>query len=449
MNEWAVIFLVINSIAVLTLPRQWASIPLLVGTCYMTLGQSIVLGPFNLSVFRLLLGVATIRVIARNERPVGAFNTVDRMLLVWAVWIMFASLFHEFSPGSGPVFISGIVFNIGLAYFLFRVFCRDLGEIVGVVKVTAIVLVPVALEMVLEKLGGLNAFSVFGGVSPSVVVRNGIRRAQGPFGHPILAGSVGAACLPLMLGIWREHRQMALVGVAACVTLVVSCASSGPIMSLMFGVTGMMMWRFRHQMRRVRMLALGGYLLLELVMTRPAYFVISKIDLSNGSTGYHRAALIQSTIEHKGEWWLFGTDHTRHWMPTGVSWSENHADLTNYFIQFGVWGGLAALLLVVAIIWRCFFYVGGVLRRPGWTETSRFTAWCLGAALFAQALTAISVSFFDQSQIFFWMNVAMISSLHSAVEESALREAWDHASARDASGQEAAEITGETEIQSC
>ena len=89
---------------------------------------------------------------------------------------------------------------------------------------------------------------------------------------------------------------------------------------------------------------------------------------------YHRAALIESAIKHLDEWWLAGTDYTRHWMPSGIPANENHTDLTNHYIAMGVMGGLLLLLLFIWLLLR------GVLHS--WTRASiesepRFGGRCL------------------------------------------------------------------------
>ena len=72
-------------------------------------------------------------------------------------------------------------------------------------RILAVVLLPVALKMIHEQLTGHDLFALFGGVPDAVEVREGRLRAQGPFSHSILAGGVGAACVPFMIGIWRRH----------------------------------------------------------------------------------------------------------------------------------------------------------------------------------------------------------------------------------------------------
>lgn len=412
MNALATLFLLVNAIALLALPRRWAPVPLLVGACYMTMGQGFDIGPFRFTVIRVLVLVGALRVFARGELVVGGFNRVDRLFIAWSVWMMFASLFHE-GEGSGPVFASGVVFNIAGMYFLLRIFCQSSDELVGLMKVTAFLLLPIAIEMLYEQAVGRNLFGqLLGGVNDTPEVRNGRLRAQGPFRHSILAGTVGAVCFPLMLAIWRQHRLAAGIGMAACLMMVSASASSGPLLTLIFSIIGVAAWRYRHLTKFILPGALGMYLALEVVMNRPAYYIIGEINLTGGSTGWHRSRLIESSIRYFDEWWLIGTDYTRHWMATGVSWSPDHTDITNYYIQMGIWGGALLLVFYLCILYRSFRLVGDTIRASQTEDGSDvFFMWCLGAALFAHVATGLSVSYFDQSYLFLCLTLAAIGSL--------------------------------------
>lgn len=414
MNPLAAIFFLISAIALMAVPRKWAPVALLTGCCYMTMGQGINLGGINLPIYRMLLLVGVLRVLVKGERLGGERNKIDNLILAWGGWVFFASFFHEWSPGSGPVYAAGYVFNLLTVYILMRIWCTDLHEVTGVIVLLAFLLVPIALEMVSEKILKINQFSIFGGVPHDVAIREGKFRAQGPFRHPILAGTVGATCIPLFIGIWKRHRTAGMVGVAAGVCMMLASASSGPVMSGLAGIGAVVMWRFRNLTKLARISAVAGYFGLALVTGEPGYYVMKRIDISGGSTGYHRARLIESSIEHLGEWWLFGTDYTRHWMATGVSFSPNHADITNYYLVFGVTGGLVAMGLVIWLLLVAFRWVGVVYRAHfDESPSDSYLIWCLGAGMFAHATTSVSVSYFDQSLVFFWMNVAMISSMYS------------------------------------
>lgn len=412
MSLFAAIFLVFNSIALLALPRRWAPLPLLVGACYMTLGQIINVGPLHFNIIRLLAVVGVIRILIRHERPLGAGNGLDRVMLAWALWALMSSAFHE---AGALVFRMGLVYNTLGIYFLIRTFCQDEENLTHLIKITAVVLLPVAIEMTLEHLTGRNFFAFLGGVPESVVTRDEKFRAQGPFVHGILAGTVGAVCFPLMFGIWRKHGLAAKLGAAACIVIVFASNSSGPLMSLIFATLALIFWKWRHLTRKMRIAAVFAYIFLNLIMKVPAYYLLARIDLTGSSTGWHRAELIHTSIEHLNEWWFAGTDYTRHWMPTGVSWNENHTDITNHYLQYGVLGGLPLMGLFICALAVGFLYVGRYLRRrPPSSLSEQFTVWTAGVGLFTHAATCVSVSYFDQSFVFLFMNLAILGSLPAA-----------------------------------
>jgi hypothetical protein len=379
----------------------------------MTLGQGIELGPFTFTIIRMLVLAGFIRILVRSERLAGGMNTLDWLMVVWAAWALFSSFFHN-DPSSALIFRLGMVYNACGIYFLLRVFCRSVDDVMGLCRMTAMLLVPVAVEMLFEKITGHNLFSTLGGVPDITAIREGKIRAQGPFAHSILAGTIGAVSLPLVIVVWRQHRKEAVIGIGSCLIMVLASASSGPIMSAIAAIGALLMWRYRRNMRLIRWLAVLGYIGLDLIMKAPAYYLLGRIDLTGGSTGWHRARLIQSALEHFSEWWLAGTDYTRHWMPTGVSWNPNHTDITNHYLHMGVLSGLPLIVLFIAILAKGFSFIGRTLKQmPELSLQFRFMFWALGASLFAHAATFMAVSYFDQSFVFLYLTLAAISSAWS------------------------------------
>ena len=413
MNGFSIVLLCVSVVAMLALPRRWAGLPLLAGACYVTYGQGIEIGPFSFFFLRLLILAGVARVIVRGERLNGGLNGLDWLIIAWAGVMLLTCLGRE-SPSDVLVTRLGRIFDCAGIYFLFRVFFQSLEDVVSLCRITAIVLMPVALEMLFEHATRHNLFSIFGGVSEFPGVREGRLRAQGPFMHPILAGTVGAVCLPLMAGLWRHDRLLAPVGVAASLIMVWASGSSGPIMSAFAGALGLFLWKYQAHMRSIRWLALFGYIALDLVMKSPPYYLMGRIDLAGGSAGYHRAALIDSAIRHLDEWWFAGTEYTRHWMATGVTWNPNHTDITNHYLAMGVAGGLSLMLLFIGGLVVAFSYVGKILRAaPDLDPSWQFLVWALGASLFANAATCISVSYFDQSFLFLYLVLGALGSVRA------------------------------------
>lgn len=415
MNSFALIFVLVNGILLLSLPRRYAPLPLLVGACYMTIAQGINLGPFSFTVIRMLVVVGVIRVWIRGERVAGGMNSLDWLMVAFAMWALATSFFRP-EPTGALVFRLGLVFNTCGIYFLLRSFCQSMEDLWALIRYIAILLIPIAIEMVYEQTRVHNLFSFLGGVPSTPTIREGNIRAQGPFRHAILAGTVGAVCFPLMVSFWDRNKKVAAMGMLACTTIVFTSRSSGPLVSLMFGVGGLLMWNYRKHMNRVRWIAVIVYIALNLVMKAPAYYLMARIPLVPGSTGWHRAELINSAIRHLNEWWLWGTDYTRHWMPTGVSWSAENADITNHYIKMGVIGGLPLMFLLILKLAKGFTYVGLCLKSDhNFSSDTKFMVWSIGASLFSNATTMISVSYFDQSFVFLYLTLAAIGSVWAIV----------------------------------
>lgn len=408
-------FLVFNSAALLVLPRRWAPLPLLIGASYVPIVQVLQLGPAHLSVTRVLIAIGFVRVMLRREWIAGRFNGLDWLILTWASWMLASSYLHA-DQGSALVYRLGLVFNSAGIYFLLRIFCTSVKDVVTLLRITAIVLVPLAVEMLYEKIARQNFFYGAVGFPITPEIRNGTIRSQGPFAHSILAGTVAATMLPLITALWNKHRMEAIMGMSASIVMTFACGSSGPLLSCIAGVFALAMWPHRSKTRPLLWMMIMGYLVLDLVMSAPAYYLMARIDLVGGSGGWHRARLIESSIEHLGEWWLGGTDYTRHWMPSGVSWSLEHTDITNHYIKMGVIGGVPLMMLFIVVLAKGFYFVGRatqVLPTSRRVMHDQFTCWAIGSSLFAHAVTFMSVTYFDQSFVFVCMTLGAIGSIYS------------------------------------
>jgi hypothetical protein len=401
------IVLLIAIVAVFVLPRRWVPVPFLVVACYIPKSQTIDVGAASFTVLRTLTAVALVRVLLRNNWRGVSLTAGDFLMLCWATFMVGTVALHE-DPATQVVGRLGLALDgLGL-YLVFRFFCRSSEDVTQVCVALGLVLVPLAASMLYEKFTAQNLLSLFGsGETPRF--RLGSVRAQGPFKHSILAGTVGALSVPFMATLWRTNRTVAATGLIACACIVVSSNSSGPIMSLATAIVALCLWPLRLHTRIFVWSGVAAYFVLAILMTRPPYYLISRIDLTGGSTGWHRSRLIESSLQHFDEWWVAGTGHTRHWMATGVAWSSDHTDITNHFIALGVYGGLPLLLSFLAVLATSFRHVGQQLRRNP-DGLVAWAPWAFGCALFTIAVTGVSISFFDQSILWLYMTIALCNT---------------------------------------
>ncbi len=413
-NTIGFIFTVVMGTMLFLLPRRYAALPLILTASYMTLGQVVGIGPLHFTVFRIMIFLGCLRVIMRKEFAAITFNSIDKLIILFA--IAYAIIYYLLRKDA-DAFISslGFAYNALGLYFVFRSIVREESDYHLIFKMLAWVMVPLAISMAIEKTTQRNLFSIFGGIPEYTLIREGRLRCQGAFQHPILAGTFGSSSIPFFVALWIRgagQKLTAVLGIVSATIITMASASSGPVMVYAAVILGLFMWKLRDSMRMVRWVLLFMIIALHLVMRAPVWALIGKVGSIIGGTGWHRVALIDAAIEHFNEWWLLGTDFTRHWMPTGVTWSEKHTDITNYFISIGINGGLLSLILFIAILAYCFKTIGIRLKEIDPAEfPKKFVVWCLGVSLFSHITAFTSVNYFDQIIVFWYLLLAMIAGL--------------------------------------
>ena len=408
-NAAGIAFTVVTGLVMLVLPRRYAVGPVMVTCCYMTMGQSIVVAGCHFTMIRILMLIGWSRVFLRGEIRALKLNRLDRTILWWIAvnCVAYVILWHN---GDAIVYKLGVAYDVIGYYFLFRMLLHDLDDILNIFRITSVLLIPLAGFILLEKSTGRNMFSVFGGVSPVTMVRDGVLRCSGPFSHPILAGTFGATIMPLVASIWLDGgigRLLAICGVASAVVITIASGSSGPVLALMAAVLALCMWPLRKKMQWIRRGCAIGMICLQMVMKVPIWFLLARVDVFNGSTGFHRAMLIDGAFRHLGGWWLIGTKSTLAWADR----DQGLFDVTNQYLFVGSEGGLFSMLLFIWIIVVAFRYVGlarRAMERIGEPLANQGCVWALGAALLAHAVSYISVSYFDQNFVNWYLLLAMI-----------------------------------------
>jgi hypothetical protein len=99
-------------------------------------------------------------------------------------------------------------------------------------------------------------------------------------------------------------------------------------------------------------------------------------------------------------------------MPTGVLWNAKQTDITNHYLHMGVLGGFPLMLLFMGVVAAGFAAVGSAMRQQRDAPVERqFLIWTLGVILFGHATTFFSISYWDQTVVYFYFLLAAIGSL--------------------------------------
>lgn len=398
-------------VAQFRLPRCYAALPLLIAACHFQNVPVVSLGA-NFDTAKLIILAGLIRAGRERLLRFSWQRPLDRFVVLWAGWMLVSGFAHN-PPDHNPITIRlSQMYGVVGTYLYARAFLRSPEDYHTYLKCLVAVIAPLALLTLFEKFAQSNLYGLLGSGSNVVTIRSGRVRAAGPFSHPILLGTFAATASVLFWPLYRPARQWALVGLVSCVVIVFSSASSGPIVTMASAMMGMALWHWRTSVGKIRTAVILTFLLLHLAMQAPVWYLMARIDLAGGSTGWHRAELITAAVNHFGEWWLTGTDYTRHWIPYGIDWSAYHTDITNHYISMGVTGGLLLMLLFIGIMFKAFQMLGrrmAQLRRE--KNPLEFTLWSVGAALFAHCFTFLSISYFDQSSVTHMLLVGAVPGL--------------------------------------
>jgi len=414
LHPLAAVAMLLAVLLILALPRRQAIVPFLLVTFLLPMSQEIDIGGMHWVVLRIVVLFGCSRLLweklSANEKLFpGGLNTIDKVFLVWAISRGVAPILLFHTGAAVPLQIAVWLQEIG-GYFLLRHLIQDVEDIGRVAKTLALVVLIMGLCMANERVHGINIFGYLGGMSIAPEVRDGVIRANAAFAHPLLAGCFGATLLPLMCWLFKsgKGRWLAVLAAAAALAMVVFAASSTSYLACVGGIGALFLWPMRGSMRLVRwgiVLTLVG---LQLVMKAPVWFVISHIDLTGASSGYHRAMLIDTFLRHFKDWWLIGTNQTG-------GWGWDMWDLSNTFVDQGEIGGLVAFVCFIAIISKSFGRLGKMRKQVEGDQTLEWLCWSLCAVMFAHITSYFGVSYFDQTEMWWLAFLAMVSAATAAL----------------------------------
>ncbi|GMG87748.1 hypothetical protein [Biformimicrobium ophioploci] len=379
------------------LPRRYMFFPLLFLAVAIPSVQRVAVLSLDFTFLRILILMTLLVAVARGHVRDMRWMPLDTVIVAWALWSIVGGGLQAGNLGAVVTRTGAAIDALG-AFLVGRIYIRSIVDIRTLCIGVAILAVPTACMFLLEQSTGRNLFSIFGGVPPETIVRQGKLRCQGPFSHPILAGAFWATIVPLFLAFWRgrDRRRWTVLLGAGCATFIVfATASSTPVLTLAAGLAGIMAFSLHRHLALLMWLGIGVLSILHILMEQPIWHLISRVDLAGGSTGWHRYNLINQFILRVDEWWMIGTSYTGHW-----GWGLQ--DLTNQYVLEGVRGGMLRLLLFALFLYMLFSQIAQRLRHSN-SRYEKQVFWGCWVFLFAHAAGFISVSYFGQMTSLFFL----------------------------------------------
>ncbi|MCZ2147209.1 MAG: hypothetical protein LC126_05490 [Bryobacterales bacterium] len=138
-------------------------------------------------------------------------------------------------------------------------------------------------------------------------------------------------------------------------------------------------------------------------MKAPVWALLARVDIVGGSTGWHRFKIVDNLVRYFWDWWLIGSNNYWTWDGGDDMW-----DLANQYVAIGASAGLFPLLSFLAAIVFCFKYLGAARNLAAADQLREWKLWLLGTTLFSNLVVFFGISYFDQSQIYWYALLAII-----------------------------------------
>jgi hypothetical protein len=411
MNTVSSITLTILLLLIFLIPNKKLIAPFLYGIFLLPLAAKFQLGILDFNQIRILSLVVILKHLS-CRLPYG-FNKIDFAVTGLGISLIITSILRD-SPTAGPLFTMGLVCQVCGSYFALRFLLLDAASVKAATKALSNIFAVIAIGMVVEKFSSYNIFYDILDLSHSSGKRNEVIRAQGPFTHPILAGTTAALTLLFFYGFRDGKKYIFIIGILSSIVIILCSSSSGAIIALLLTYASLFFWNHQRLLKKCLGIFLVLYFAAGVYYDGPAYYQLTRLDFTGGSTGWHRARLLESFFQHFNEWWFIGTDYTRHWMAVGLSSNPNHVDLTNHLIFFAVQGGIISLLFILYILISSLRQVYKLFRSTSSTS-SRHNLWILGSSIIITSIMSFSVFFLDQSGVTFWLPFAALPSVSHLV----------------------------------
>jgi hypothetical protein len=434
-------------ILILIWPRNRAVVAFLAASLLIPTDQVLLIGPAHFSMLRILVLFGIARIIkekVKSKKTIfsSGLQSLDITVILLTIFIAINGIVL-FQVSGAVINQLGELYTVFGIYFLLRTLIRGEAEAVSAIEALAGIAVVVALVMTYEVTTGHNPYAVLGGAAASkyasLVARDDRFRAQGPFAHSILAGTFGAVLMPLFVALWwkgKKHRKTAIAGVVAATVITLACNSSTPILGYAAGVLALCMWPLRRHLRVIRWGIVATLVSLHLVMKNPVWHLITRIDITGGSSSWHRFMLIDQCIRHFSDWWLVGVKDTS-------VWGWDMWDTANQYVATCDNSGLLPFVLFIAVLVYGFKYLGRARRAASREkdQTRALFLWAMGSALFANVVAFVGISYFDQNIVSWYCLLAMISAVAVVQRKKAAKPKPEASSGEATADSEIAEIT--------
>lgn len=409
MNPASIAITILLCLSILAVPRKYMLVPFIAAALMIPMDQRISIAGLDFTPLRLCVLTGYLRLSVRGESHSIGLNSIDKLMVAWMtsgalIYVLQWKSFDAVINRSGWMFD-----GLGL-YFLFRLAFAKWDDIAIAIRSLAIFALLSAPLILLERIRQTSSYSIFG--HAPTFFHAGRFRCAGAFPHSILMGIFWATVLPffyacIKAGLSKLFYWLAILAALLCVVL---SGSSTPLMTAVFLVPFILIYRYRIYGKHI---AVGIFLLLlglHLMMSKPVWHLMARFSFFSGSTGWHRYALFDQFVNRFFEWFMLGSKSTEHW-------GSGLFDLTNQYVLEGVRGGFLTLIFFVALNsmsiilpWKAAVQ----LKKPALSWLS----WGICVSVIGHSVSFWGVSYFGQIIMLLYLTFAMVAFVQEQMNRS-------------------------------
>jgi len=387
------------------LPRRYFLAPYILAACFIPADQRIIIMELDFTPLRILVLVGVLRIFLSNEESYVKWNKFDLLILMW---VTCKAIVYVIQWGTIKALInrSGVMFDVIGLYWIFRQNIRSWDDVrfaAQVLAVSVLVLIPL---IAFEWATGQNPFVLLGRVK--TVIRAGEHRCQASFPHSIMLGLFWANVVPIFIAFAKAQNRgqyLYWLGAAAVVFIVFAVTSSTPVVTMMTILGLIALFRYRRYGRYAFYSLCVAAVGLHMIMNKPVWHLISRVQIRSGSAAYHRYKLIDKAVENFGEWALLGTRSCMHW-------GYGLGDTTNQYVLEGVRGGVITLALFIMILVTAVRTLGWYSLRPMMPLSRQWLAWGMCVSMLGHCISFLGVSYFGQITMLLYFSFAVVGSIY-------------------------------------
>jgi len=405
-NPLYILATLLAGVLVLVLRRDKAAAIFVFAGLIIPLGQAVTIAGAHFQMVRFLAFFGLLRIFKDRGSKDNAgrkWHPIDHAFF-WLAIISFLATNLQFRNSGAFIYSTGTLYTALASYFVARHLIQDEQDVLSASKALVAVGAIASAAMVVEQLAHINLFGVLGGVPLHPAIREDRYRSQAMFAHSIIAGCYGATLFPLGIWLWIKGQSLKLyarVAIVCSLLMVVTSASSTPIMAINGAFLAFMFWPLRKQMRWVRRGFVLMLVTLHMIMKAPVWQLIARIDVVGGNSGDHRYQLVNQTIIHFSQWWMYGT-------ADNGDWGWDMWDTANAFVGTSVGTGLFGLICFIALFSRSFRAIGNARAAVDGDKKKEFELWALGSIIFSQLMVFVGVSYFDQTILVWYVFLCFV-----------------------------------------